>query len=105
MATGTIKQQYARPTTLTRPLQADRTTDWTFTAPYNGILYVMVRSQGRKYVGCTWNTEPIGGLASDGSNDMLNFQVICKSGDTVQITPLDNTHYIVAGATAFISLE
>lgn len=104
-ATEWATPQYARPTTLTRPLQADQTTDWTFTAPYSGILYAMVRSQGRKYIGCLWNTNAIGGLASDGSNDMLNFQVICKSGDTVKLEGLDTTHYVVAAATAFISLE
>lgn len=104
MASGTIKTQ-AKPKTLIRPLSAEQTTDWTFTAPSDGILYAMVRSQGRKYIGCFWNGEAIGGLASDGHNDMLNFQVFCKCGDMVSIEGIDSTHTIINTTTAFISFE
>lgn len=95
------------PTTLTRPIITDQKTAWTWTAPYNGILYICVISFQRKYFGIMWNGANIGDVAVGGNNQggsAVTIPIICKKGDTISTSALDNNCYLAASRTCFIKL-
>ena len=95
------------PTTLTRPISGNQTSAWSWTAPYNGILYLSGISNQRNYFGVLWNGVNIGDIAIGGNNQgstafMVPF--ILKKGDTISTSALSTDCYLLGTRTCFIKL-
>ena len=93
------------PTTLYRPLSANRTTPWTYTAPYNGMLYLAVASSTRAYCGITWNGNEIGDfcLPTMSPAGAMTIPVLCKKGDVIGVTNL-TANCFLSTRTCFIRM-
>lgn len=95
------------PTTLTRPISGRQTTAWSWTAPYNGILYLSGITYQRHYFGVMWNGANIGDFAVGGNNQgssAFTLTFILKKGDTISTSALNTNCYLEGARTCFIKL-
>ena len=103
MASGTIsKMKWGTPIF---PLSADRTSNWSFTAPSFGFLYAGMRSTSRNYIGIKVNGTAIIGYASSDSADNVAYAVPCNAGDVVDFEGLTTNTFLIRALTFFISFE
>ena len=97
-----------KPATLSRPITGgNRTTDWTYTAPHDGTLYLVFAGTVRSYCTVKWNNADIGAVAFvDSSNNLVSactMTVNVKKNDTINVVGLKTNCYLIASQTAFIA--
>ena len=110
MASGTIKNITAEianqtPETIYRPISENQYSDWTYTVPYSGILYLCVNSTTRSYVTVKLNNNLIGvtALGNYNPSQSVTLPVIVTKGDTVTVINLTADCFLVAGVTALMA--
>ena len=87
-----------------RPLSANRTSNWEWTAPYNGTLYLVVTTQERAYVTITYNrSTPIATVAMPTTNPsaVTTIPIKVKKGDIINVNQL-TTKCWLSTETSFI---
>ena len=98
-----------KPTTMYRPLSADQKSDWTWIAPYTGVLYLSFVSITRTYVWVEWNDEMLPHIAlstaSPSPNVLTPYTILVKKGDRVGIYGLSNDCYLNGRLTAFVAYK
>ena len=87
-----------------RPLSANQTSDWSYTVPQTGILYLNFISTVRTYCGITWNGAAIGDIAiapSEATTALVTIPV--KKGDVIAVTGLTSNCFLVATRCALMA--
>lgn len=94
-----------KPQTMYRPLSSNQTSNWTYTAPYNGVLYLNFVSSQRSYVSIDWNGArmPHVAITTTSPNALLPYTMLLKKGDKVQIDGLNSNCYLSATTTSFVA--
>lgn len=95
-----------KPTTLYRPLSADQTSNWTWTAPYTGVLYITFISNTRTYCGISWNGVNIGDFCVAGNNQGMSafvVPVLVSKGNEIFVGNLSSNCYLSGTRTCFIA--
>lgn len=94
------------PKTLLRPLTVNQTTDWTYTAPHDGTLFLTYISKVRHYTSVNWNGAYIGAFSLPTYNEQNYAQTMSipmAKGDSVSVTGLSPDAYLIQTQTAFIA--
>lgn len=96
-----------KPLTMYRPLSADRKSDWVWTAPHTGVLYLSFVSISRTYISVEWNDARLPHVAlstaSPSPNVLMPYTILVKKGDKVAVYGLNNDCYLHSALTAFVA--
>lgn len=94
-----------KPTTLLRPISENQTTEWTYTAPNDGTLYLVFVGTVRSYCSVLWNNAYIGAVAfADNSAPLANtITVNVKKNDIIKVVGLNTNCYLISTQTAFVA--
>jgi hypothetical protein len=94
-----------KPTNLFRPLTANQTSDFKYTAPHDGTIYLVFVSTTRSYCSILWNDANVGGVALPDNTAPCaqTATVAMKKGDRVRVAGLNTNCYLLASQTAFIA--
>ena len=94
-----------KPQTMYRPLSADRKSDWVWTAPYTGVLYLSFVSSTRTYISVEWNNAhlPHVAIPPASPNALMPYTILLKKGDKVGVYGLNNVCYLSGTMTAFVA--
>lgn len=94
-----------KPTTLSRPISGNQTTDWTYTALHDGTLYLVFVGTIRSYCSVLWNDAYIAAVAfADNSTPLANtITVNVKKNDIIKVIGLNANCYLISTQTAFIA--
>lgn len=95
----------AKPTNMYRPLTANQTSNFEYTAPHDGTIYLVFVSTVRSYCSILWNDANVGGVALPdyASPCAQTATVAMKKGDRVGVAGLNTNCYLLASQTAFIA--
>lgn len=92
------------PKTLYRPLSTHQNSNWTYTVPYTGILYLCFASFERTYCGILWNGVNIGDFALAGSDtEVITIPILVKKNDTIEVNNLSTKCWLAANRTCLIA--
>ena len=109
MAESIINKLHNEPESLRyRPLNSNQTSNWTYTVPASGILYLCFLGTTRSYCGVTWNGAQIGDICMPTSTNnalAVTFPVIVKEGDTIGVTGLTANCYLSSTRTGLLTWE
>lgn len=94
-----------KPQSMYRPLSTNQTSDWTWTAPYTGVLYLSFVSSQRVYITVRWNGAELPHIAIPPANPnaLIPYTILLKKGDTVGVYGLSANCYLHGTLTAFIA--
>ena len=96
------------PGTLIRPLSANATSTWTYTAPSTGMFYATIACSGpRRFIQVSRNGSKIAGYALPTASNTVYMNAMSfylKKGDTLQFADLDSTTFLHSGLTAFVPM-
>lgn len=94
-----------KPTTFIRPLSENQTSEWTYTAPHDGTLYLVIVGTVRSYCSVMWNNNYIAAIAFPDNSVPLahTVPVNVKKNDAIKVMGLNTNCYLIATQTAFIA--
>lgn len=97
-----------KPMTLSRPLSGNQQSDWTYTAPADGILYLAFASSARTYISVIWNGQNLPDLAIvQPANTLVSvtgYPVFVKKGDVINVNSLSGKCFLT-NRTAFVAYK
>ena len=87
-----------------RPLAEDQKSNWTYTVPHSGVLYLWVISISRTYCYITLNGVNIGDFAlpTTNPNTTIPIPIIVGKGDVLGVNNLSSSCYLGAARTTLI---
>lgn len=94
-----------KPTTLYRPLSADQKSNWSYSVPHTGTLYLYFTGTVRTYCPIFWNSSIIGSVSMPSSSVPLiqTVTINVKKGDTIVVNALNNDCYLSGTGTCLIA--
>ena len=97
-----------KPMTLSRPLSGNQQSNWTYTAPADGILYLAFASTARTYVSVIWNNDNLPDIAivqpANTLTSVTSYPILMKKGDTVRVNALSEKCFLT-NRTAFVAYK
>lgn len=90
---------------LLRPLSTNQQSDWSYTAPADGVLYLDFVVTTRTYITVTWNGANIAHFAGapTSPNAIYPYPILMRKDDTVRLEGLSSNCYLLASTTCFIT--